>query len=51
MAEEFSLDDPTQLLEAASDFALYPGTYSPLPLFSFFSALFYFPIKQSNKVC
>ncbi|XP_059441344.1 uncharacterized protein LOC132173765 [Corylus avellana] len=25
MAEEFSLDDPTQLLEAASDFALYPG--------------------------
>ncbi|KAG2681833.1 hypothetical protein I3760_11G162000 [Carya illinoinensis] len=25
MAEEFSLDDPTQLLEAASDFVLYPG--------------------------
>ncbi|KAE8125837.1 hypothetical protein FH972_020607 [Carpinus fangiana] len=25
MAEEFSLDDPTQLLDAASDFALYPG--------------------------
>jgi hypothetical protein len=34
MAEEFSLDDPTQLLDAASDFALYPGT--------FFSVLFYF---------
>ncbi|KAL5715783.1 hypothetical protein ACHQM5_017557 [Ranunculus cassubicifolius] len=26
--EEFSLNDPTQLLEAASDFALYPGTHN-----------------------
>ncbi|KAB1216575.1 26S proteasome non-ATPase regulatory subunit 5 [Morella rubra] len=25
MEEEYSVDDPTQLLEAASDFALYPG--------------------------
>uniref|UniRef100_A0A2N9F807 Uncharacterized protein n=1 Tax=Fagus sylvatica TaxID=28930 RepID=A0A2N9F807_FAGSY len=26
MNEEYSVDDPTQLLEAASEFALYPGS-------------------------
>ena len=41
MNEEYSVDDPTQLLEAASEFALYPGTYN-LFYFSFFAFSFFF---------
>jgi hypothetical protein len=43
MNEEYSVDDPTQLLEAASEFALYPGTYN-LFYFSFFAFSFNFLI-------
>lgn len=40
MVEEYSVDDPTHLLQEASDFALYPGTHYPLFYSSFFAFRF-----------
>ena len=41
--EEYSVDDPTQLLEAASDYAYYPGFFFFIIL-TFLSIFFNFLI-------
>lgn len=54
MAEEYSVDDPTQLLEASSEFANYPGKLSPFSDHLYFefhqltAALFLLPGVQND---